>query len=249
MSSPLEIRGLRTGDVWLASKLTKGFGGDEWDVMHGEYFDKSFHDVLDGKSIARITSENKQRTGKSFALDLMGYGDILRRNVHLDGGVAVALSDQRLPKDKRSDEEDNIDFVEGNILHNSTWAALQRWLDRQEVEDKHFDLIICRPISGFNNLGYNSGVYITLIQKAWRLLSPHNGALLTQIPDRPRVKPIFGEKVIADWVKLLNATQGVRANYSYRATLTEEGMVSYPALGLTKSEGAPAKLPLLPTEK
>lgn len=199
----------------------------------------SFIEVLPGFSLSQLVETSKQKTGKALVLDFMGYGQVLQ-NLPLTGGLAVALHDPRSEDVKQRDAKRNIDFVDGNVFRRSTWNKMQKWLDRQETDDKKFDLILSRPVRGLDHLTDHRGVNIVLLQRGWKMLSSHNGILLTQF-----LEQIFNQSLIDKWVKLLNQTEGIKTSYSFRKNPACEPIAFRPALAIVKGEEAPEKLPLL----
>lgn len=232
---------MRVKAVENALKVKVGNDYDAWKVRDAREhpYQASFAEVLPGGSLTRLVQESRQRTGKAFVLDFMGYGQVLR-DLPLTGGLAVALGDPRSEDTKQWDTKRNIAFVEGNVLKKSTWIEMQKWLDKQEAEDKKFDLILSRPVRGLDDLTDNEGVNIVLLQRAWQMLSPHDGVLLTQF-----LEQVFVPDLVDRWVRLLNQTEGIKASYSFTRNPACEPIAFRPALSLVKSEGAPAKLPLL----
>lgn len=202
-------------------------------------YQASFAEVLRGVSLSKLAQESQQRTGKAFALDFMGYGQVLRI-LPIRGGVAVALGDPRNDGTKQQDQERNISFIEGNVLKRSTWREMKAWLDSQDVDDKYFDLILSRPVRGLDDLTDNKGVNIVLLQRAWQMLSPHGGILLTQF-----LEQVFEPSLVDRWVRLLNQTPGIQADYSLQRNPACEPIAFRPVLSLIRSEGAPNRLPLL----
>lgn len=235
---------LRAASVERALRVEPRYDYDDWKVRDTRQhsYQASFAEVLHGRTLSGLTTESKQRTRKAFVLDLMGYGQVLR-GLSIDGGLAVALGDPRSEADKQWGRERNIEFIEGNILRRSAWNKMQRWIDLQGTDDKKFDLILCRAVRGLDDLTDKKEVHIILLQRAWQMLSPNGGTLLTQIQEH-----LFDEVLVNRWVRLLNQTEGVRADYSYRRNPACEPIAFRPVLSLVKSEGAPEKLPLLKSD-
>ncbi len=214
---------------------------DRWKVRDARAhpYGASFAEVLPGESLSHLIESSRQRTGKGLVLDFMGYGQALR-DLPLTSGLAVALGDPRSEQEKQWDARRNIAFVEGNVLKRSTWNEMQRWLDKQEVDDKKFNLILSRPVRGLDNLTDHKGVNIVLLQRGWQMLSSQNGVLLTQF-----LEHVFEPELVDRWVRFLNQTKGIKASYSLRRNPACEPITFRPALSLVKGEGAPEKLPLL----
>lgn len=232
---------MRTKKVETALRVEPQNDWDGWKVRDARVhpYGASFAEVLPGASLSHLVEYSRQRTGKGFVLDFMGYGQALR-DLPLTGGLAVALGDPRNDQERQYDSRRNIDFVVGNVLKRATWNEMQQWLDRQPTEDKKFDLILSRPVRGLDDLTDHKGVNIVLLQRGWQMLSSHDGVLLTQF-----LEQVFEPDLVDRWVRLLNKTEGIKASYSLKRNPSCEPIAFRPALAIVKSEDAPVKLPIL----
>lgn len=232
---------IRTKATEKAIKVKARNDYNDWKVHDsGEYpYKASFAEVLREKDLFQLIKESKKKTGKAFALDFMGYGQILRE-LPIDGGVAVALGDPRNEYMRELDLERNIHFVEGNVFHRKTWNEMQRWLDKQETDDGKFDLILSRPVRELDDLTNNKGINVVLLQRGWQMLSSNGGVLLTQF-----LEQVFEPSLVEQWIRLLNQTPGIKAEYSFIRNPACPPIAFRPVISLIKSEGAPTKLPLL----
>lgn len=202
-------------------------------------YQKSFLGVLKGRSIQSLVRDAKAKTGKALVLDLMGYGDVLRK-LPIDAGLAIALEDPRRTYDKNLDKEKNITLLEGNILKRNTWNKIDEWLHNKNAE-VGFNLILCRPVRGLSYLTEQQKVHITLLQRLWKLLNSNGGRLITQIQDR-----LFPSLLMFDWINMLNQMKGIRADYCSRTE--RDDYVTFqaflPVISLIKRKGAPDTLPI-----
>lgn len=210
-----------------------------WHTLDRTYdycpYDNDFQNVLNGKTLAQLVQERRDKVPEVLVLDFMGYGKPLRR-LPLTGGLAVALEDPRNEAKRQEDIGNNIGFVQGNVLQRSTWNKISEWLESQRTSDKKFQLILARPSNGFNCLSADIGLPFVLLQRAWQLLSFDNGMLFTQVPTWIFPNTRFSLDV-EDWVEILNRTRGVEARFS-RSSVSCSA-----ALSLIKRKDSPATLP------
>lgn len=232
---------LRAREIVQALRVKPYDDYSRWGIRDGlQYpYEASFAEVLPRGNLSQLVELSRQEIRKGLVLDFMGYGQVLRE-LPLTGGLAVALTDPRSKKNKESDTQRNISFVEGNVLRSSTWNEIKNWLAKQETDDQRFDLILSRPVRGLDALTNHHKVSIIILQRLWQLLSSQNGVLLTQFR-----KEVFDLNLVNRWVMLLNRTKGIKASLSLTRDPPCYPGAFKPAISLIKSEGAPEKLPLL----
>ncbi|MBP6925752.1 MAG: hypothetical protein KBC22_01695 [Candidatus Pacebacteria bacterium] len=114
---------------------------------------------------------------------------------------------------KKIIDDPKRDIITGDLYKTETWKKLKD--SAHEKTQDGFDLIICRPEGPFavTSKPFNSvsianvedatlgreEIYIMLLEKALKLLSPHRGLLFSQIPglDTPRdIKETFWTKYV-----------------------------------------------------
>lgn len=236
----------------------------EWSVDGSESTDgtgysyrSTFRSLLRGREISDIVSSARREYNleRILALDFMGYGYELSR-LPIDRGLAVALG--RPPKSKSGElySEGKVDLLRGDVLRRSTWKSIEEWLETQGSVNG-FNLILSRPVRALRVLPQNCDTHMTLLNRAWRLLSNRGGILLTQVSaqvlDHERrisfqedysalIKRVF--PVLEDWISRLNLLPGVEAYCNKPKVGKWEGYddLRMPVISLTKTEGAPEVL-------
>ena len=218
-----------------------------WKIRAGEFYDDSFGGLIRKHTLSELTEALRVRSGTSFVLDLLGYGHVLRR-LPIDRGLAVALADPRHEYEKERDEKNGIELITGNVVRGKTWKKMRRWIESRGGEDAKFNLILCRPVAGMDGLTENRAVHAVLLQRAWQLLSPDCGTLLTQIPhpeyNRNASPHLYRkEPEFSEWIKMLNQVPGVRIWTSFEKPKSCRPRYFRPSLLLVKNPGAPERLP------
>jgi len=210
--------------------------GQDWFVTHSSRADyqKAFDNVLHGRLIHDSILARTMRSQQAFAMDLMGYGTAL--DMPMTGGLAVSLSDKRLVTQQQRDSQKNIGHISGDVLKSTTWVEIEEWIKKNNTQDQGFHLIMCRPIRGIRHLTDRPEVHSVLLQRAWNVLSPDRGVLLTQThtADSP---------YLPQWIDILNATPGIHADFHIPDHNQEEIYDTLPTLKLTRLPDAPEKLP------
>lgn len=132
----------------------------------------------------------KQQRGRLYVLDLAAPTmSFLAKHSEIDAGIAVTLADTRSAEQKHADEQRQLYLVEGSLLRRSTWLKLHEAMRQHAMAG--FDLIVCRPYAGMNDVTEDrevlAGFYYSLLYRALRLLDPR-GMLMTELPDVMAVK-------------------------------------------------------------
>ena len=119
---------------------------------------------------------------KIAGADIMGSGSIFykifKKSIFLPGidyGLGVAnlpLSD----KEKKRDLSGKRDFINGDILSQSTWENISNRLVQHDIQG--FDVIFCRPGFGLAHLSPNNQVW--LLDKMVSVLKPRHGTVFME---------------------------------------------------------------------
>lgn len=181
--------------------------------------------VLFDGSIAGYASKRKQKEGKLIAMDLMGHGQVLRE-LDVTAGLAVALGDSRVDMLKELDRKMNIDLIEGDVLSKKTWVNINSWVESQEGDG--LDLVLCRPVGGYNMLPDSPDIFYYFLANIWQKLSSNNGVIAAELPTR---KPNLMRN-LSVWNTMLR---------SQNVSLWNAGE----AILLTKTSKSPVVLPVL----
>lgn len=184
--------------------------------------------VLFGGSIEAYAKLRKDTYGSLVVMDLMGHGQVLRE-LPVSAGVALALGDGRDDVTRESDNFKNIDTICGDILSKKTWEKTAEWVRNQKIEG--IDIVLCRPIGGYNMLTDDPNIFHYLISNVWSLLSPNNGMLAAEVPviSLPRSRPYLGP-----WGEMLKS-KGInfwKASSAVRLMRTHDSPDSLPKLQL-----------------
>lgn len=168
--------------------------------------------------------EEKKSRGRVLALDLMGYGSVLR-DLDIEG-VAVCLKDRRNLKEIASDDDGGRTVIAGDIRSAQTWRKLHVYMC--EVADgAKFDFIFCLPIGALYKIPSERIFYEYCFGKLYSTLSPNGGILLSQV--NGRMTSLAGEAARA-----LNEIEGIDAAFQMSIQGT--------AFMLTKHPNAPERL-------
>lgn len=171
-------------------------------------YEATFSKLLGQKSIRDLLQERQKRQEKTFTLDLMAAGQAVRdlaNEERIDGGLSLTLTDIRDEQTKAIDSTKNLQVIEGNILYGSAWNQIHKWLQKQEISDKGFDLVICRPLCGFTTIPPNPRLFEMLLWRTISLLDPDGGMLLTETPTQ------LGSALTGRWTKAINQYPGIDA--------------------------------------
>lgn len=214
---------------YIAYRENARFLDDPWEISQRASvvsYDETFKEVLHGESSNNLLLSRRQHSGRgAVVLDIMGYMPL---GLMFDGGVGLALGDRRTMEEKESDNKRGVVIITGDVLEKGTWRKVSEWKTNRGI--KGFDLIYCRPQSGFKTIPQDPDVYFYLLQNAWNLLSSEGGMMLTQAPY------VFGN-LLSEWQEQVNMTKGV---YAETATWGD-----YIELKLIKNFNAPPLLPAL----
>lgn len=212
-----------------------------WITKHGEQFFSSLDMAITKEDLFKAIEAKHQEGKKVYALGLMGSGEPLielANHPHgLDRGLAVALSDTRLPDAKQAEDMFHIDFLSdgenpNDLLSPQTWTKINEWLKTHTEGQGKFDFIFSRPLAGLAEIPKSPDLYYWLLNNAYTLLSEHDGILVTQTP-------IGSNEMVSKYVEGIKGTQGLEANVYTRISSV------YPILKLVKHKEAPAELPKL----
>lgn len=131
---------------------------------------------------------------KPIVVDLLAPTNALRglfRDLGKDGarGIAVSLSDQRTPREKRTDESLGVSHVSGDLSAIATWNKLEEELGEQKA-----DLIVERGIAGCNFLPKNELYLLFAMRRIWKMLSSDSGVFIGQSYH-------FNYDFISEWIR------------------------------------------------
>lgn len=222
-AADFEDAGRRWSATWKEGVLS-------YQSFFGRVFETPFRDFLIGR---------RQEGKNTFVLDLMSPGAVLHQ-LPIQGGLAVSLGDGRTDEEKMADRENGIDLATGNVLLIEPWKKIHSWLFQHNIDG--FDLILCRPDGGLDPsyIPEIKGVYYSLINRAWNVLSPDNGVLLTQVPYHLHYLREYSfspgpvpKKEMDKWLQLL-LDSNIGVNYDFQL-----------ALKLVRNPNSPQNLPVL----
>lgn len=154
------------------------------------------------RDLIRIIVDRLKQAGNEVRmLDLMSYGAILSDlNVK---GCAVALTDKRSIKDRYDDLNNQRIFIEGDIMSKRTWHEISL-IKKSNFSDQPFNMILCRPLSGIENIARSSQFYNYMIYQVYALLSPDYGIFLTEFHGSMR-------SYVETGTRQLNSFEGIEA--------------------------------------
>jgi len=177
-----------------------------------------------GMSYGDFFRERRSLGGKVYAMDVMGQGGFSG----VDGEVAVTLVDFRTHEQREHDRRRNKLVLLGDVLDEKTWAPLDKIFDKKDDTDNPdvkqfianlgdaqfpwFDLITCSPKNGWSvlkNGQWKKDPYALLtegllVNTMVRYLNPRQGVLSVEMS---------GTTPYGNWVRELNQTQGISANF------------------------------------
>jgi hypothetical protein len=157
----------------------KSYKEGRWDCYGKKIddYDKSFQGVLKRKHTKDLLKGKKD----SIVIDLMAPSDAVSSLLkHLSGkkkfGLAISLEDLRSAKQKKRDLKSNVIQLPGDILESSTWKKIE-----DQLQGRKANLIMARPIGGYDCIPKDSRIYAALLNKAWGLLNKDGGILLVEV--------------------------------------------------------------------
>lgn len=222
-------------------------------LLHPRTYEDTFRPLLHGETFRSFLESRAFE--KRFVLDLYGsgYTDIYTIATHV---VAVrlanidtyidtpALRQSCHPSDTTMRSilrAPNRRVIEGNLLRSATWRKI--YIDQ-------FDLIVCRPCGPFEaksirlneDIGQNDAtaylpIYLSLLNRAYRLLSHHNGMLLTQVPEFPQIRQLVDVEH-STGSRAMNSVPGISVEFASEPT---DSSISY-CMKLIKTPLAPPSL-------
>lgn len=217
--------------------------GQKWGVYGRGIasYERSFNSTLI-PSLRQFVLERSQFSRGCVALDLMGPGQVLRELTEsgLQSGIAQTLADIRTPEQVKWDNEHGITLVAGDLLVGSTWKGIKEALLEKRKTFPYFDMIVCRPIDGLKFITERVDMHFSLLNRAYLLLNPNGGGLLTQMTDGDLMEISF-----TGWVELLNQIRGLRAEIT-KPDFKDPKAIKIPSLTIIRSKGSPVKLPANP---
>ena len=195
------------------SDYLDGESSDFWDwydpvpTESTKSYDSYFKELLMGENVSTFHEWATQRrnNGQSMHVaDLMGPGNFIQI-ADVDSILAVTLLDMRTQQEEESNNE-KLKIIEldphthnlrhrqsGNLYAGITWKKMGDYLENNQLQG--FDLMVCRPglpfqrtagISGFDSKTLEEtalSIYTQLLTRAYKLLSPDQGTLFTQLPN------------------------------------------------------------------
>jgi len=213
--------------------------GQQWGVYGRGItsYERSFNSTLI-PSLRQFVLERSQFSRGCMALDLMGPGQVLRELTEsgLQSGIAQTLSDTRTPEQGKWDEEHGITLVTGDLLVGLTWKKIRGSLQETRKTFPYFDLIVCRPLHGLKFITERVDRHFSLLNRAYRLLNPNGGALLTQMTDGDLIEISY-----LSWVERLNRLRGLTAEVSV-PDFPDPKAILTPSLTIVRLKGSPKEL-------
>lgn len=201
-------------------------------------YEDSFDVILSAmgiRSFSRYINERQQEGRNIYIIDIMSDGEFLRQLPGIGGGLAVSLSDKRTPEMIEKDKAKNIDVIVGDILLPKTWQKISQWLKERGIS--FCDVAVCRGVGGVEVIPKEAYTYV--LSQMWSRLSPADGLLLTQVPERDEtLARQWGEEVKQTGIEFYFQRRGPTFVDNVRGT-------NKPAIGLIKKQGSPEKLPFL----
>jgi hypothetical protein len=230
-------------------------------LLPGNTYEKTFETLLHDKSLTNILEQRPNTQRNILDLYSAGYIDIYDtarqvvavRLTNIDHHIETTQFDYRFHEHTKATmrrilHAENRTVLEGNLLTSCTWRAIEKIMDNLTIPS--FDLILCRPSGPFEtsflrrpNDHYFSKpkpylpIYLSLLNRAYRLLSPHNGILLTQIPEIPQIKELI-DMEHRTVERLFNTIPGVHGDINYEHG---DGGITF-CIKLTKTITAPPNL-------
>ncbi len=131
----------------------------------------------------------------------------------VDGGVANTLNDPRRSESEiKSDELKSLYCIEGDISQSATRKKLKGIMEKLEIDQEGFGLIVARPYGGIRiSEGEEEYIplYYVLLQKSWDMLSKHEGEIFCPVPPSLSKSPLLHK-----WAKLMQDKVGANIKFS-----------------------------------
>jgi hypothetical protein len=205
--------------------------GDAW-YEYQNAFETVFPEGIDHWLKERAAA--KQGT---MVLDVMaptGTLSSLKRDVGIDGGLALTLEDLRQPAGVQNDTAKNIYAVGGDVVGKKVWRNVRKFIADHNINaGTGFDLVMSRPLAGIHNLPIDRDLYFFVLQQLYQSLSPHEGVLLTTVP-------VYTRDNIRNWLRELQTILQTTPGIDHR--IAESDYNGSPMLMLRKHPNAPARL-------
>lgn len=214
--------------------------GEKWTFWNSSPFDYElteggisvFKTVLP-EGISGFVNERKAKGQKVYVADLLSTPAMLT-HLDIDGGVAIGLGNPPLEEFQHVMTQKDISYISGNVLTRKPWIDLNKWRIKHEIPG--FDLIISRAQMHPRHHRFipnHPKVYFSLLNRAWQLLNPNQGTLVSDIPKfEPEASVDNGE--IEKWLKALEQNN-IEFKYS-----------EYFAIKLVRHQNSLERLPSLP---
>ena len=150
-------------------------------------------------------------------------------------GLALSYEEGRSVEEIQRDTEVGISQLAGDINSPSIHKEIRRWLGKDKAH-----LILSRSVAGLENVPHTRWYLNLLLQRSWSYLSPQNGLLLIQTPNKKQLQAVG--ILVDEWLKALD-TNGIEAHFEGEHTLSVDSMIAG-ILMLRKKQEMP--LPSLP---
>lgn len=148
-------------------------------------YSKTFANVLmdtpgtASHSIARWLQERHKTHPQLHILDFMGQGRFYKDH---EAGPTISKELAVTLVDFSHDTSGNISTIENDVLKGQTWRSIEEFLKEQTAPG--FDLILCRPIAGWNTLfpvshkHFVEEISLLILRRLIQQLHPQGGILL-----------------------------------------------------------------------
>ena len=138
------LRAVHAGEIHRLRELQKR--RESWGIHHNglKHYDEIFNSVLPEGSLLSLLKPD------SLVLDTFAPASFVRelnQRGAIQGGVAMTLTDTRLDKEKRTDEQYGIHQIESNFYTGEWYPVVNQYLG--EKQKAGFDVIVCAPIGGW----------------------------------------------------------------------------------------------------
>ncbi len=175
-------------------------------------YETTFRDVLGETHIVDYLQGRKKQEKGAVVLDLMGPGFVLR-SLPYDAALAVTLGDRRVQEQKDIDTQKDLTVIAGDV--RKSWDRVKEWLNKHEVVG--FDLILCRPLKGYDTLPRDNETYYSLLQSIWEVLNKDEGMLLFEVPG-------YKQRTLSSWAKRISRIPGVKTNFKENLLIIKEAI-------------------------
>jgi len=185
-----------------------------------------------GIDVKKIAEEQKQGKEHVYAMDVMGQGAFFK-DLPIDGGVSLTLSDLRRPEQRAYDSSHNIQMIADSVFNGTAWKGVNDYIEKNKgTMNGGFDVITCIPFGGQNMAEKGhlpDELTWQLLNKLYESLSPNNGTLAV----------VWSFKNDGEFRKKLESTPGINivTNEDQRNTGYGQPLV------IEKTPQAPAELP------